>query len=579
MKNLFRAFIALAMLSVCSNSYALPNWGDNDMFVTLKAAFNKTDGSGLAIGGINATGEVLADTIVATTSLGVTGLTASRVVATDGSKLFTSTFASAALSGSLSDETGTGVAVFATSPAFTTDIHSATAGGATAGTAALPFGSVYVGGAATNNVQITGTMTAARTLTLPDDTGTNALQSTAALTPSSTVTWTPASGSVFTLVPAQDETINMSTTRAVSGAQTSLVVTTSGTSSYVLTFGTSFKSHGTLVTGTTSGVVYTVTFVYDGTNWNELMRRRAGNAVIAITPGATPAVDYAEGVIVFTDTPAQAQALAAAKVGRSGQEFRIIFTTSGTTSYTITFGTNFISNGTLETGTVTAIQYTVVFISDGTNWNELSRQRSAVGVTVLTPASTIALGYAESTHLYTDVPAQATTINTAVVGRAGEWFVIELTTSGTTSYTITFGTNMKSLGTLETGTITAINYQIKFVSDGTNWNEVSRTRDAVQSFALVDAATIALGVAEGLEVYTYTPAQTNTINCTVMPRAGKRFSIVYTTSGGSSFTTTFGTNFKTTGTLASGTVTAKVFVIHFLSDGTNMNEVSRTAAM
>ena len=55
---------------------------------------------------------------------------------------------------------------------------------------------------------------------------------------------------------------------------------------------------------------------------------------------------------------------------------------------------------------------------------------------------------------------------------------------------------------------------------------------------------------------------------------------VVTTSGTtSSFTITFGTNFKTTGTLATGTVTAKVFTVSFIGDGSNMCETSRTTAM
>ena len=43
-----------------------------------------------------------------------------------------------------------------------------TAGGTDLGSAALPFADVYVGGAATNNIKITGSATAARTFTLPD---------------------------------------------------------------------------------------------------------------------------------------------------------------------------------------------------------------------------------------------------------------------------------------------------------------------------------------------------------------------------------------------------------------------------
>ena len=59
-------------------------------------------------------------------------------------------------------------AAYTTSPAFTTDIHAATAGGATLGTALLPFSSVYIGNAATNNLILTGTSAAARTWTIPD---------------------------------------------------------------------------------------------------------------------------------------------------------------------------------------------------------------------------------------------------------------------------------------------------------------------------------------------------------------------------------------------------------------------------
>jgi hypothetical protein len=51
---------------------------------------------------------------------------------------------------------------------ITTSLAPGTAGGATIGTAALPFSSAYIGDAATNNFQITGTATAARVMTLSD---------------------------------------------------------------------------------------------------------------------------------------------------------------------------------------------------------------------------------------------------------------------------------------------------------------------------------------------------------------------------------------------------------------------------
>ncbi len=59
------------------------------------------------------------------------------------------------------------------------------------------------------------------------------------------------------------------------GAIVSMVITTAGTTSYTVTFGANFKSTGTLSTGTVSGKVFTVSFVFDGTNWCETSRTTA----------------------------------------------------------------------------------------------------------------------------------------------------------------------------------------------------------------------------------------------------------------------------------------------------------------
>lgn len=96
--------------------------------------------------------------------------------------------------------------------------------------------------------------------------------------------------------------------------------------------------------------------------------------------------------------------------------------------------------------------------------------------------------------------------------------------------------------------------------------------------ALTPSATISLDASLG-SYFTLTPDQTATINLTGV-KAGQSMSLAITTSGTSSFTLTFGTNFKTTGTLATGTVTAKVFVINFSCfDGVTYFETGRTAAM
>lgn len=95
--------------------------------------------------------------------------------------------------------------------------------------------------------------------------------------------------------------------------------------------------------------------------------------------------------------------------------------------------------------------------------------------------------------------------------------------------------------------------------------------------ALGNTGTVSLDPALG-DVFTTGPSGDMTINA-ASALIGARVSVVVTTADTTSRTLTFGTNFKTTGTLATGTVASKVFTINFIGDGTNLNEVSRTAAM
>lgn len=80
------------------------------------------------------------------------------------------------------------------------------------------------------------------------------------------------------------------------------------------------------------------------------------------------------------------------------------------------------------------------------------------------------------------------------------------------------------------------------------------------------------------KVYQKTPNATQTYTATV-PQAGEQRTMIILTSGATSYTITFGSGFKTTGTLATGTTTARRFVIEFISDGTNLIETSRTVAI
>lgn len=88
-----------------------------------------------------------------------------------------------------------------------------------------------------------------------------------------TVSLNPALSDVFTTAPSGDMTINAAS--ALLGARVSVVVTTINTTPRTLTFGSNFKSTGTLSTGASSGKVFTVSFIGDGTNLNETSRTAA----------------------------------------------------------------------------------------------------------------------------------------------------------------------------------------------------------------------------------------------------------------------------------------------------------------
>lgn len=75
-----------------------------------------------------------------------------------------------------------------------------------------------------------------------------------------------------------------------------------------------------------------------------------------------------------------------------------------------------------------------------------------------------------------------------------------------------------------------------------------------------------------------TPNATATYTTTV-PAAGTQLTLIILTSGTTSYTITFGTGFKTTGTLATGATSARYFMISFVSDGTNVLETARTVAI
>jgi len=93
--------------------------------------------------------------------------------------------------------------------------------------------------------------------------------------------------------------------------------------------------------------------------------------------------------------------------------------------------------------------------------------------------------------------------------------------------------------------------------------------------ALSNGATaMAFGTNSTVKV---TPTASASYTSTV-PSAGYSVYLIILTSGTVSYTITFSTGFKSTGTIATGTTTAKTFVVHFISDGTTLIEAGRTTA-
>lgn len=103
----------------------------------------------------------------------------------------------------------------------------------------------------------------------------------------------------------------------------------------------------------------------------------------------------------------------------------------------------------------------------------------ASGTTAATPATTGTMTVSMTTDVVTITPTGACTFN-ASGGATGKTLTFSITTSGTSSFVLTFGTNFRKTGTLATGTTSARFFTVTFrCLDGTVWSEVART--AVQT--------------------------------------------------------------------------------------------------
>jgi len=218
-----------------------------------------------------------------------------------------------------------------------------------------------------------------------------ALSDTGSITASATPVFAPGQSishgfyDLLTYTPTADCTFTGDATGAVAGRRSVLKITTSGTSTFVVTFGTNMSSIGTLVTGTTTAITYIVEFIYDGTNFVETNRQRLGSPIVAVPVVATTStLPYAEGAMYTFASSAATVNLAIDKVGRAGAVIYLRCIYSSAQASTITFTTNvktakvFVNTGftavdaTMLTGTSTYLDTYATLVSDGTNWRVIS---------------------------------------------------------------------------------------------------------------------------------------------------------------------------------------------------------------
>ena len=116
--------------------------------------------------------------------------------------------------------------------------------------------------------------------------------------------------------------------------------------------------------------------------------------------------------------------------------------------------------------------------------------------------------------------------------------------------------------------------------DGQQLTRYCRALDLVnganQGLALAASASPVMDCSQS-NVFILTPAQAESISA-INFKSGQNVFLIILTSGSTSYTLTFSSGIRSAGTLATGTVTAKYWVVEFNSDGTNLIEVGRSPA-
>ena len=273
----------------------------------------------------------------------------------------------------------------------------------------------------------------------------------------------------------------------------------------------------------------------------------------------------------------------------------------------IAFGAVGIKVNSVHQGTATDINFptgTTVTTSDGSTFTVSPVVGAVAAVTsgtirgVTINSSTIG-ATTPSTAVFTTASAtnlSATNMNSTIIGATTPSTAVFTTMSATTaSATNLSATNMNSTAIGATTPSTAVFTTASATAlSATNMNStaIGATTPSTAVFTTMtttgrqikDVAVLTPSAAITVDcsladVFTLVPANTGTIQASNVT-AGQNITLVITTSGTTDYTLTFATGFTTTGTLATGSSSGKVFVMDFISPtGTTQKEKSRTTAM
>jgi hypothetical protein len=215
-----------------------------------------------------------------------------------------------------------------------------------------------------------------------------------------------------------------------------------------------------------------------------------GFTTTATAAGTTVLTNASSQFQVFTGATTQTITLPVTSTLGTGWSFHIVNNSTGTLTVNSSGGNLVISIIAGLTAMVTCIGTTLTTAADWEAGYTDFQTITGTGAVVLGTAPTITnavisqsnavraagtLALAFGTNQFVQVTPNAAGAFTTTVPVVGTLCTLIVLTSGTTSYSMTFGTGFRSTAALATGTVTAQRFVLQFVSDGTSLIPTIRT--------------------------------------------------------------------------------------------------------